>query len=363
MEKMTIKEEVTSDKINISLENIPRCLDCNLICSLKLCYKEGKPIINYYCENNHNGEICLEEYINKYNNHSLLKEKCEDCNKSQNEVKDDYFYCCKCNKFLCIGCLSNHPNNDKHNTINFKRYDSFCKNHSNSFSFYCLKCKKNLCIYCKPKHEFHDLIDLSKFNYSEESKNKLEEKIKNIEKKIKDLDIIKNNIISKIDKLKKSSELEIKFFKILIYSFKYEESQNNINYNIIQNLKNLEEIFGINKASIYEKIYKEGIKYTSFLQNISHNIGQTNLFKNNFKTLKNHTSMIDHLSKLKDGRLISSSNDYTLNIYSNKDSFELQLSIKEHSSYLRFFTQLNNDKIISCSDDKTMNIIKLINDN
>ena len=73
--------------------------------------------------------------------------------------------------------------------------------------------------------------------------------------------------------------------------------------------------------------------------------------------------MIDHLSKLKDGRLISSSNDYTLNIYSNKDSFELQLSIKEHSSYLRFFTQLNNDKIISCSDDKTMNIIKLINDN
>ena len=65
MEKMTIKEEVTSDKINISLENIPRCLDCNLICSLKLCYKEGKPIINYYCENNHNGEICLEEYINK----------------------------------------------------------------------------------------------------------------------------------------------------------------------------------------------------------------------------------------------------------------------------------------------------------
>ena len=68
--------------------------------------------------------------------------------------------------------------------------------------------------------------------------------------------------------------------------------------------------------------------------------------------------MIDNLSTLKEGRLISSWNDYTLNIY-NKDSFELQLTIKEHSNYLCFFTQLNNDKIISCSDDKIMNIIKL----
>ena len=76
-------------------------------------------------------------------------------------------------------------------------------------------------------------------------------------------------------------------------------------------------------------------KYISFLKNIRESIGQTNLLKNNFKILNNHTGPVYHLSKLKDGRLISSSDDYTLNIY-KKDTFELQLSIKEHSNEIFF---------------------------
>jgi len=183
-----------------------------------------------------------------------------------------------------------------------------------------------------------------------------------LKKKIEDLDIIKQNIVDEIEKLKKSSETEIKFFKILIHTFKFEERQNNLNYNVIQNLKNFDEVFSLNKSQIYEQIYKEGIKYISFLQNIYQNPFQTNLFKNNFKTINNHSNSIMHLSKLKDGRLISSLYDCTLNIY-KKDSFELQLSIKEHSSYVQCFIQLQNDKIVTCSNDKTMNIIKLTNEN
>ena len=180
MDKLIIqKNELTSN--NMTLDDIPRCPNCNLISSLQLYYKDNKPIINY--ENNHNGNISLEEYLQKYNNHSLLKQKCEECNKNQNEIKGDFVYCYKCNKFLCHSCILNHPYNELHNTFNFKRYDSFCKNHSNSFSFYCLKCKKNLCIYCKSQHKSHDIIDLSEFNYSEESKNKIENQMKNIEKR------------------------------------------------------------------------------------------------------------------------------------------------------------------------------------
>ena len=81
-------------------------------------------MINFICENNHKGDISLDEYMNKYNNHSLLKQKCEECNKKQNEIKGDFSYCSKCNKFICISCIINHQNYDRHNTINFKRYDS-----------------------------------------------------------------------------------------------------------------------------------------------------------------------------------------------------------------------------------------------
>ena len=126
-------------KERLNIDNIPRCPECNIISSLKLFYKEGKPIMNYICENNHKGEISLEEYLQKYNNHSLLKQKCEECNKSQNEVKGDFSFCCKCNKFLCLSCVASHSNFENHNYINFSRYDSFCTIHANFFSFYCIK--------------------------------------------------------------------------------------------------------------------------------------------------------------------------------------------------------------------------------
>ena len=237
------------------LHNIPRCPECNLISSLKLYYKEGKPIINYYCENFHRGAISLQDYLNEYNNHSLLKQKCQECYKNQKEVQTDFFYCYKCNKFICHSCILNHPTKEKHNVINIERFDSFCKIHCNSFYSYCIKCKKNICVYCYPEHESHELINLSKYNYNKETKNELEEEIEFIEKKIKDLDILKEEIISEIDQLKRSNELEIKLYKLLINTYKYEESQNNLNYNVIQNIKNFEEIFGLNKIQMYGEIY------------------------------------------------------------------------------------------------------------
>ena len=86
MDKSIIKEDILSNIF--TLDNIPRCPNCNLISSLNLYYKESKQIINYYCENNHYGDISLEEYLQKYNNHSLLKEKCDECNKIKMKLKE-----------------------------------------------------------------------------------------------------------------------------------------------------------------------------------------------------------------------------------------------------------------------------------
>ena len=343
----------TNNVNDILLDNISRCPECNLISSLSLHYKERIPYINYYCENNHKGNISLEKYMKKYNKYSLYKEKCSECNKNQNEINDDFFFCYKCNKFLCPSCIINHPSNDRHNLTKINRYDASCKIHYNYYCFYCNKCNKNLCIYCKNEHESHDIKDLIKFKNSYDI-NKIEEKIKSIKNKINNLEEIKNKIIYEIDEIKKLSELEIKYFNILLNSFKYEENQNNINYNIIENIKNFDDIFTITKFKIFDIINKEGNKFISFLQSLG--------FQNCFKQLNTHTGWISKLSILKDGRLASCSCDNTLNIY-KKDTFEIQLSIKEHNSSILSFTQLNNDNIITCSDDNTMNIIKLIDDN
>ena len=357
-EKEKISYEAGPIINNFNLEDILRCPECNLKCSLILKYNDdGKPYINYKCEK-HDGKMELKNYFEKYNKYTLLEKKCDECGKMKKDVKGDFTYCKKCEKFLCDICQLNHPNGDKHDIIYYIKNDSLCQTNSNTLCSYCLNCKRNLCIYCTPIHEFFNLVDLSNLYYSEESKkiseeeiNNLENKIKNLENEINNLDNLKQNIISEIDKLKELSELVMKFIKIL-FSYQYKEQQN-LNYNIIQNLKNLKS----NKIEIYEEAYKKGNKYISLLQNLQ-NI-KSNSFKNNFKTLSYHTEYIFHIDKLNDGRLISCSNDSTLNIYKN-NSYDLQLSIKEHSCCIHSFTQINDGRIITCSEDRTMKIIKLI---
>ena len=352
--KISSNEESVVNEFN--LNHIPRCIKCNLICSIKLDYFGNyEPRIIFECENGHKGNVSLEEYMKQYNNFSISKEICFSCGKNQKESKGDFFYCCVCRIFICNSCQIKHIG-DKHSIINIRRYDSLCTRHSNLFSAYCTKCKQNLCVYCIKKHRSHELINLSELHYSKQSKLRLKEEMNNIENKIKNLDIIKENIVKEISKLKESTKMEMKLINILIKSFEYEESQNNLNYNVIQNLKNIDKVFKSNKIKIYEKLHNDGSNYLHILQNLK---SLKSLFQTNFKTLKNHTSSVYHISKLSDGRLISCSSDNSLNIY-KKDTYELQISIKEHKGAVYCFTELKDGRIISCSSDKTMKIIKLL---
>ena len=66
---------------NFIVDDIPRCPECKLICSLILKYKEEKPIIDYNCENGHKGSLSLNEYIKIYSKFSIFKQICEECGK------------------------------------------------------------------------------------------------------------------------------------------------------------------------------------------------------------------------------------------------------------------------------------------
>ena len=342
----------TIDDNNISLKNITRCPECNLVVSLSIYYKEITPYVIYYCENNHKGELSLEEYCQKYSNYSISKEKCLKCNTIQSEANGNFSFCCKCNKFICNSCIINHSNNNgQHNITNINRYDALCKLHSNYYAFYCNKCQKNLCIYCKQEHDTHDIINIIQYKNSYEPTNQLEQKIKNIEKKINGLEEIKKQIFAEIDKFKKIYDLEIKFFKILFNTFKYEDIQSNINYNVIENIKNYDETFEIYKMKMLDKINKESNKFISFLQTIG--------LQKSFIMPNCKEGWGTRVFKLKDGRLAACNykgDCKTLIIYS-KDTFEIQLSINL-SEYINGITQLDNENILTWTKD--MNVIKLI---
>ena len=79
------------------------------------------------------------------------------------------------------------------------------------------------------------------------------------------------------------------------------------------------------------------------------------------KILKYHSRPVTNLLVLKDGRLSSSSDDYSIIIY-DKKNFTQQFTIKEHLNSVQYFTQISNDNIVSCSCDNTIKIFKLISD-
>ena len=110
-----ISNEVTFVIYKLNQNDITRCPHCNLICSFKLNFKEGNPMIDYECENEHKGNIYLKKYMNVFNKYSLLNEKCKDCGKNKKEIKGDFFSFSKCNICICDLCQLNHPNEYKHN--------------------------------------------------------------------------------------------------------------------------------------------------------------------------------------------------------------------------------------------------------
>ena len=80
-------------------------------------------------------------------------------------------------------------------------------------------------------------------------------------------------------------------------------------------------------------------------------------FKEPIHILYNHKDKVKCLSILKDGRLVSGSDDESIIIY-NKITYQPDLIIKEHKDYINYITTLSSGILSSCSNDKT---IKLFN--
>ena len=336
---------------NLNDDDITRCLECNLICLIKTKYKKGQLYICYKCENGHLGEKLFENYIKDYKLYSLSNEKCK-CGKCPKEEKSNFFYCSKCKMFLCNICQNKHPNGDKHDLINYKRYDSLCTNHSNLFDSYCIECEKNICSFCKKDviHKGHNFINLYDIDLSDDTIMNFRKEIEELKEKINNLDLIKTLIDSAIDDLKMLNDVEIKLREIILNTYLYENRQKNLNYYAIKNLKNC-QLTNVNKIEYYNTIYNEGDIYIQKLKNMKE------IQIHNFFTIFNKKS-INYCQQLKDGRLAICNNDNELKIY-DIDNFEEQISINLHSDYINSFNQLKDGRIITCSSDKTMYIIQL----
>ena len=342
------------DNKDFNPNDISRCESCNLIPLFDLNYENGIPIISYECQNGHNGKLNLSEYINICGKNSIFKEKCNECQ------KDNSFFCSKCNKFICEECYKKHSDTNKHILFPNIKFDCFCNSHANTFSSYCSNCKKNLCCFCAKSHIEHNIINFSDLIFTDEKIKELTDKMNELQNLINKLDEIKSIIIKELDELKENNNNEIKFIMNLYKTFEFEMKNNNINYNIIQNINNFQNKLVKNKFNFFEEISIKCNNFVIYLKNIKK---QKDLKSFHCKKIINsHTDLVCHIAQLKDGRFASCSKDKKLIIYDNK-TFEPQIEINNiHNDQIFSFNQLEDEKIITCSADKTMKLIKIEKD-
>jgi len=170
-----------------------------------------------------------------------------------------------------------------------------------------------------------------------------------------EIDILNKNNFKLIKENNNKYKLKIKFIILRRKKYLYINLYNNNNIDkneLIKYISKLKEIIKIKDKKIKE------------LENKLNKQKKNNIFNNfNIKLkepihiLNNHTSYVNCLTILKDGRLVSGSSDKSIIIY-NKETYKPDLTIKEHKDDVFCIITLSSGILASCSCDET---IKLFN--
>lgn len=330
--------------IQFGWNNIMKCPQCNLICSIK--YDEYDYLkIKYNCENGHSGNEKLRDFFTKSLSNHCEKVICFNCkDKCEIDNYKNYYYCINCSSFFCNLCGHFHQNDTNHKVIAHHKYDSLCRIHSLEFKYICLKCNKNICEKCKNEHIFHNLRDISEFLLEENNTNKIRSKISELRTLLNDIESLKNNLNNMIEKISKEITFRIQFIDNLYMTYEYEINNHNLNYHVIKNLMNFSGDFIEYQKKIINLIQNEGNKFYVHLKK------STNEYYNELKILSNsiskHKSIIKQMELLENEKLISLSEE-SLNFY-RKKTFDLYLSVKSNEEYFESFHQLSKNDLILC---------------
>ena len=237
------------------------------------------------CANNHEiNPISLDLYLKEELNKKIF---CSLCNKNVN--LSNLLYCKNCLSILCDKCSNKH--NSSHQIIKYSDINNLCFIHQIKNDFICLTCNKEICKKCLESREHinhktqdkNEYLNLLENNISSDLKSELFTKVK---KEKKQIEIIKDMLMKKINNATEIKEIENKINQRILNS--YEAYPNN--FNSIYNVNNM-----LNNYNISEKNYYEIISYiTTLLENYftNGNEGKEKLIIIKRQNLKNYFFLI-----------------------------------------------------------------------
>ena len=291
------------------------------------------------CDNNHKTSNIFFEDFEKTQLINQSKIKCEKCDKTYSMV-NEFYKCFTCNQNLCPNCKKGHEN---HSIANYDLINYVCNEHKIKYEYYCQNCHKNICSNCKTKHKEHNLINFDNYiiedNIDEEEYTTIFSVFKNEINGIKNmLDIIVKNI---------------ELYNKIINEIK-DNNDNNINYQIYQNINNkknfkkdiIEEMKEIIfEKEINQKIYKLFQIYNKMVKRdkIQDSFGKNELIK--FDNKKFTEINIEYKNN-NDSQIQLFGEEFIIN---NKDKCLMKYNDKSYNlekSYKRSLLKINGKKFV-----------------
>ena len=251
-------ENIKEEKENLKdFQNKNNLFSKNLLLCNK-CLSIPKVDINPYnhkiisiCPNNHEiNPISLDLYLKEELNKKIL---CSLCNKI-NEL-DNLLYCKNCLSIICDKCSNKHISN--HQVIKYADINILCINHHIKNNFICLTCNKEICEKCLESREHINHKTHNKNEYLNLLEKKISNNLKNelitkVQKEKKQIELIKDMLMKKINNYTEIKYIENKINQRILNN--YEAYPNN--FNSIYNINNI-----LNNYDISEKNYYEIISY------------------------------------------------------------------------------------------------------
>lgn len=350
---------------------LPLCLKCKDTIPLFTLSQIGNMIwIEIKCNKCHTtNTIPLDHYLNTIK----IKSKPHTCTiKPSHSSLSASKYCVDCSKWICDDCYCDHfsfPSLNYHLILTRELMDDiFCSQHMKRIlKYYCNDCNCLLCDKCKEgSHLNHSLIDfeswileLQKINCDEtlssfdiiqrNNKHMKEYLISELTLEIEYLNKIKEDIEESYRRNEEQNKTIREFFILTYDIFKMLEDRPQ--YNLFKNIQNNFHVNN-NKMTIKEGRNMMTFNLLNCIEYFNKNyIVNVQCNTKCISTLnKSHESGVNCLIQIKDGRLVSCSDDKTIKLWKQTEwEYECESILEGHKSKVYALHQLIDNRLVSGS--------------
>ena len=331
---------LSEDHQDIPKDKTMLCPDCWNIPLVNL--DESNHKVSYSCDEGHQNELKIDEFLKLSLNHSITDVTCSLCHQynisplqsnldynNPNKIGDNYNnpnyylslkFCMECRNFFCKKCEKKHGNTfgNEHHLLPSSKLNTFCIEHDEPYSIYCKTCHKNLCNNCIG-HDTHEMVSLNMINIKSNEITKMKQNIWKLRTEYKKID---KNFREILD------ELLTKFHEIM--QLKMYELQFKENILMCYDLKptNYSSLYNANILNTFYEPISDNFSINNISTNLLKNSSNSDLYQQVNDKIMKIANIFDYLKYKKDEKKENlSSFNIPSNTSSNNGSFMSSVSL------------------------------------